>query len=516
MAKIKFSEDQIKATDPSKNIWVQANAGTGKTTVLVQRILRILFNGVLNNNLNGILCLTYTNAAANEMKIRTLEELQKWVKLNDEELKDELKSFIEQPINSDLSVAKKVFYKYIDNQEIVKIKTIHGFCEEILKAFPIEAGISPMFKILQNYDKKLLLKQVFSDLINFNLQKNKQIQDINTAFERILEIYSEYNFDELLENLENHIKEFRKTDFIKYRQYFIETTKNILNIKEEVKNDFSKEDLKNIIKLAENEQTKLKTPVKYLDNIIIKTKQYIDNTIDFEEYKKAYLTKENEKIKNIKREFLYNEQERVYRLVQYYLNEEIYKNTLALFDLSYAFYEVYTALKQSKNYLDFDDLIFYTKKLFSDSSVMGYILSNLDNSISHILIDEAQDTSPDQWEIIKLLCEDFLNSGDKSIFVVADTKQSIYGFQGADPAAFISSKDKINKMLNVYKLDLTNVSLKDSFRYVNAISKTVNHFFGTENIKRISNFINDKHISTKDENGFVEIHKIFNKENETE
>ena len=188
--------------------------------------------------------------------------------------------------------------------------------------------------------------------------------------------------------------------------------------------------------MAENEQTSLKKPPIYLDNIIIKTKQYIDNTISFEDYKTLYLTDTNEKSKLIKKEFLYEEQDRVYNLVQYSLNEEIYKNTISLFDLSYSFYEVYLALKQSENYLDFDDLIFYTKKLFQDSSVMGYILSNLDNSISHILIDEAQDTSPEQWEIIKLLSEDFL-SPNKSIFVVADTKQSIYGFQGSDPNKFL-------------------------------------------------------------------------------
>lgn len=509
MAKIQFSEDQIKATDPNKNIWVQANAGTGKTTVLVQRILRILFDNVLKNKTNGILCLTYTNAAANEMKLRTLEELQKWVKLSENDLKEELKSFIKQPTDSDIQTARKVFYQYIDNQDILKIKTIHGFCEEILRKFPIEAGISPMFKILQNYEHKLLLKRAFNDLINF--KKNKQIQDINNAFERILEIYSENNLDDLFENLEKHIKEFQNTDFIKYRKYFIDKTKNLLNLNKETDKSFSKEKLNNILKMAENEQNSLKKPTVYLDKIITKTKQYIESTIDFEDYKTAYLTDTNEKNKNIKKEFLHQEQDRVYNLAQYLLNEEIYKNTISLFDLSYAFYEIYTSLKQSENYLDFDDIIFYTKKLFSDSSVMGYILSNLDNYISHILIDEAQDTSPQQWEIIKLLSEDFLSYG-KSIFVVADTKQSIYGFQGADPNSFLSTKDNIKDMLENSKFELTNVSLKESFRYVNAISKTVNYFFNTEKIKEISNFINDKHISTKNEDGFVEIYKVFTKE----
>ncbi len=511
MAKIQFSEEQIKASDPNKNIWVQANAGTGKTTVLVHRILRILFNSVLKNEYTGILCLTYTNAAANEMKQRTLEELQKWVKLSENDLKEELKSFIKSPNDLDVLSARKVFYKYIDNQDILKIKTIHGFCEEILRKFAIEAGISPIFKILQNYEQKLLLKRAFSDLINLNFKKNQQIQNLNNAFERVLEIYSENNLDELLEILEKHIKEFKNVNFIKYRKYFIDKTKELLNINKTLDKSFSKERLNNIIKMAENEQTSLKKPPIYLDNIIIKTKQYIDNTISFEDYKTLYLTDTNEKSKLIKKEFLYEEQDRVYNLVQYSLNEEIYKNTISLFDLSYSFYEVYLALKQSENYLDFDDLIFYTKKLFQDSSVMGYILSNLDNSISHILIDEAQDTSPEQWEIIKLLSEDFL-SPNKSIFVVADTKQSIYGFQGADPNKFLSSKTKIKQMLENSQLELTNISLKDSFRYINAISNTVNYLFNTEKVKEISNFVNDKHISTKNENGFVEIYKVFTKE----
>ena len=122
-----FSSEQLAASNPSENIWVQANAGTGKTKVLVHRLMRILFrNGKYNTNaVSGVLCLTYTNAAAGEMRNRVLNELQKWAMADDSELSELLESVSENnpPSSSDLEFARKVFFTYIDNPDMLKIKT---------------------------------------------------------------------------------------------------------------------------------------------------------------------------------------------------------------------------------------------------------------------------------------------------------------------------------------------------------------------------------------------------------
>ena len=168
-----FSDNQIIASNPTKNIWVQANAGTGKTTVLIQRLLRILFrNGDKNTTkLSGILCLTYTNAAAGEMRNRILDELRKWATVDDQELSELLKDISENDkiTPSDLSIARKVFFAYIDNPDMLKIKTIHSFCEEILHRFPLEAGISPAWSLISGAAQTVLLQDAFDKMIKTSL-----------------------------------------------------------------------------------------------------------------------------------------------------------------------------------------------------------------------------------------------------------------------------------------------------------------------------------------------------------
>ena len=129
-----LSPEQDAAANPLQNIWVQANAGTGKTSVLTQRLLRILFR-TPDITSSGILCLTYTNAGASEMRNRILRALREWVMADDFELRELLENIsINKPVTAaDIIHAREIFFKYIDCPELLKIKTIHGFCEEIFE-----------------------------------------------------------------------------------------------------------------------------------------------------------------------------------------------------------------------------------------------------------------------------------------------------------------------------------------------------------------------------------------------
>ena len=149
--KINFSPNQDMAANPTENVWVQANAGTGKTSVLTGRLLRILFR-TKDVKRSGILCLTYTNAGAGEMRNRILNELKKWALLPDNDMRILLEGVSENQkiTDSDIAHAREIFFTYIDNQNMLKIKTIHGFCEEILHRFPIEAHISPAWKLISD------------------------------------------------------------------------------------------------------------------------------------------------------------------------------------------------------------------------------------------------------------------------------------------------------------------------------------------------------------------------------
>lgn len=515
-----FSPDQIKASNPSENIWVQANAGTGKTKALIQRLLRILFrsNQYSDLNKNGILCLTYTNAAAGEMRNRILGSLQQWAMAGDEDLRDLLEYVSENhpATDQDLDFARKVFFTYIDNPDMLKIKTIHSFCEEILHRFPLEAGISPTWGLVSGAVQTVLLDEAFDRMIKHSFVGVENAQNTLDAFFKIIDIKSEYFLQDLRDLLLGRYRYFFQVDNIdEYRKYFIDTTRKILNVENEIDVSVKPDYLINILNSAKEIEKNTKKPAQYIQNIINLTQQYIENTINFEKYKSAYLTKENAIIKNVlKYDFLVNEAQRVFETQQYVLNKSVFDNTMALFDLAMDFAITYKQIKQEQNVLDFEDLILYTQKLFSKPDVMGWVLSQLDISLSHILVDEAQDTSPQQWNILRNLAGDFFTDGNdannRSLFVVGDTKQSIYGFQNADPKAFAESRDAIAEQIKQNYRTIQEVSLDQSFRSVEPVLKTVDYFFDNPDIVSKTGFHNNKHACyRKGEIGFVEMHDVF-------
>ncbi len=515
-----FSNAQNIASNPSENIWVQANAGTGKTTVLVRRLLRILFrNGEFNNDIApGILCLTYTNAAAGEMRNRILEQLRQWAMADDTALTELLDGITENnpATKQDLAYARRVFFMYIDNPEVLKIKTIHSFCEEILHRFPLEAGISPSWSLVSGTAQTVLLQDSFDSMIKQSFSGVLNMQNTLNAFYRIIDIKSEHFLDELRELLLSRYRSFFQVEDVnQYRKYFIETTKKLLNIDVTVDASVKPDYLIDIVKKAEDIQKTSKKPAQYIQNIIDLTKQYIDNTVNFEKYKSAYLTNDNAIIKNVlKNDFLVEEANRVYKVQQNTLNTTIFNDTVALFDLAMDFANTYRKIKQERNLLDFEDLILYTQKLFSKPDVMGWVLSQLDISLSHILVDEAQDTSPQQWNILRSLAGDFFTDGDtknnRSLFVVGDTKQSIYGFQNADPYAFAASRDAIAEQIQQNYRTIHEVALDQSFRSVKPILDTVDCFFGCPEIIQKTGFYNNTHKCFRiNDKGFVEIHDTF-------
>lgn len=503
-----LSSEQNIAAEPTNNVWVQANAGTGKTSVLTERLLRILFRD--NSCASGILCLTYTNAAAGEMRNRILTALRGWAMATDDELRELLRGIAinQNPDAADIAHARKIFFKYIDNPEILKIKTIHGFCEEILHRFPTEAGISPSWSLISDAPQRILLNDALMRLVNSSNNDEKT----SAAFDHIIGVMSEYKLGDLLAIIGGRYKDFFLIkNFDNYRNYFVDTIRKKLKLHVKICDKKPVENLKKILILAKSD----KKPSKTLQKLINLTEQYIENTINFDEYKYAYLTKDGKPLASgLNYEYLSDEKERVFELNISMVNEKICADTIALFDLSAAFAKQYQELKQSHNVLDFEDLILYTHRLFSNPETMGWVLSQMDLSLSHILVDEAQDTAPLQWELLRMLSCDFFAEGDtqglpRSLFVVGDTKQSIYGFQGADPNAFARSRDEISKYISNNARAIMEVPLTQSFRSVEPILRTVDMFFGDADVARLTGFVNNSHKCFRvHDKGIVELHKV--------
>ena len=137
---------QIQAADPGLSTLVSANAGSGKTRVLTDRVARLLLRETPPQR---ILCLTYTKAAASHMQIKLFERLGKWAMLHDAELRSNLNELGESSkalSSEDLRRARTLFARALETPGGLKIQTIHSFCAALLRRFPVEAGVSPQFQ----------------------------------------------------------------------------------------------------------------------------------------------------------------------------------------------------------------------------------------------------------------------------------------------------------------------------------------------------------------------------------
>ncbi len=483
--------DQTKASDPSLSVWVEASAGTGKTKVLSDRVLRLLLEDI---NPSKILCLTYTKAAAVEMNNRIYAKLSTWSVLSDSDLIKEL-SDLYGTINifkqkSDLLVkARILFTKILDAPIPLKIQTIHSFCQEILKRFPLESGISPYFEVMDeqktNEALEELSRKILAEIEHFQSPEQRQ------AILFLTDNLQEFSFHELLLNL---AKERNK--LIKVMSAF--QTQNLFLAHLRQKLGFEQEP-------SENESLKLfaqkidKPMMQKCAQALLqgsKTDQehglYLVQSLenfDFKVYKQAFLTKDNTPLSvfahqgavavfnDIEKE-MSKEACRLIHQIEILKNIRIYETTKAVFIIAKRLIDEYKAYKISKSYLDYEDLIVMVKNLLEKQDIASWVLYKLDQGISHILIDEAQDTSENQWAIIRSLTNEFFSGigqsqENRTIFAVGDRKQSIYRFQGAEP-------EKFDQMRNFYSHNAPHfhtVNLKVSFRSAEAVLDIVNTLF---------------------------------------
>jgi ATP-dependent helicase/nuclease subunit A len=476
----KVSEQQI-ASDPALSIWLSASAGTGKTKVLTDRVLRLLIKEV---DARKILCLTFTNAAANEMKERLYHRISKWASSCEQELKLQLEMLTGQaPTNKEIARAKNLLSQYLQTSNNLNIYTIHSFCQKILKQFPLEAGISPSFKIIDELGEQK----------NFSLIKQALIIDpllerLNTA---ILGQMHETKFDELIgEILEQKIKFkylFEKfTAKADYKNYLQET------LKLDDLDTFSYLRQTQVL-LAKYQQEIAIPDFAFLISqyVVAKDESQVKET--FYHLKNAFLTKDDQKKKKLLTKKLQDsspKQARLLNLIQEIIFEaqdyiktiHLLQSSLKLYELAKAVIEKYQAHKLACGFLDYDDLIYHAHNLLSKSEHKDWILYKLDGGIEHILVDEAQDTSIYQWSLILTLLSDFVAGESsaqeqKSIFIVGDEKQSIYSFQGAEYHQFNNIKAEILSQLLLAKKDHRVVNLTTSYRSSSIILEAVERIF---------------------------------------
>jgi ATP-dependent helicase/nuclease subunit A len=461
---------QLKASNPEFSTWVAASAGTGKTKILTDRVLRLLLSGA---NFNKILCITFTNAAAGEMKERIASSLARWSLLTDDQLEDDITDIIGRAPSRAQQIKARILYElYLRADEKINIQTIHSFCQSLLKKFPVEAGISPNFKVIDENKSNFILQKIKKKLLI-----QPELELINDF---LITNFHELIIDEILGEIIQH-----KTKF-SYRSEDIYTE--------------SKKIIKNLSKINQSKYQLI------LEHPIIQ--DIVGFNISPEELKNFFLNKDGEKRKRIVAQkiakpgsSLYQDlelfQEEIYKLDQdeRALHLENYSKLLAL--LSGFIIHSYESYKISKGLLDYDDLIIYANKLLTASEAKEWVLYKLDGGIDHLLVDEAQDTSFSQWQIIESIIEEFY-SGESStseknrtIFVVGDEKQSIFSFQGADVESFTKMNTHLRQKMAEGGKKFENVNLEISYRSAGEILDVVHAVFDDIKTKMPNLFTTD-------------------------
>ncbi|MCL2439276.1 MAG: UvrD-helicase domain-containing protein [Alphaproteobacteria bacterium] len=502
-----MSSAQTIASNPALSAWVQANAGSGKTTVLVARIVRLLLDGAEPGK---ILCLTYTRAGAAEMQNRIFAKARNWAELDEDKLVEDLEKVIgEVPTAEIIAAARGIFAKLIDAPNGIKIHTIHAFCESVLKRFAIEAGVSPHFKIAPQAQMNEMAEAAYERLVIKIKKPDVDDVELVRAFSYITANMSEFEFDNIkLEIIKSRVKfaemlatfgdfgAVREGIFGRVFEKFPFATMDFAERPEmfeaKVLAGLDIDAIKYYI--AEAEKSDLKNMKKAAG---ILSQFLAGGADDFELIRSALLNKEGGGNKNVitakareKFPALALIAELVEECAAFKVASAIFMKSAAAAKIAVELAREFERLKSDANVMDFTDLILRTRALLVRPDMMGWILYKLDGGIDNLLIDESQDTSPEQWEIASLISENFFVSGrgaeKKSLFVVGDEKQSIFSFQGADIELLSQYKSLFKTRVRDGGFRFEEVPLLTSYRSAANILYFVDSVMGDERSQHIA------------------------------
>jgi len=481
------SERQVRASNPGVSTWLSANAGSGKTRVLTDRVARLLLGGTQPQH---ILCLTYTKAAAAEMQNRLFRRLGKWAMLEDAALRKELAELGEEgAIDADrLAQARRLFARAIETPGGLKIQTIHSFCAGILRRFPIEAGVTPGFTELEEQTTKRLQEEILDEMaLDADVAALDQIAGLGS--ENIAPLLAEIaRMGEALE------RPFPRAALAGL--FGIEVDLTIDALAAQVLMGGEEELLGDLLPLllasgpndGKAGMALSRLDLRRRDHRLLSglEKVFLTGPTAKEPFCAkigSFPTKALAKgacaalMPRLEPLMLRVEAARPARLALWALDR-----AEALQRFAAAFLPRLRARKAARGWLDFDDLIQKTAALLSDRSVAAWVLFRLDGGIDHILVDEAQDTSPSQWAVIERLAEEFTagegaRGTERTIFVVGDKKQSIYSFQGADLSGFDRMAEHFTNRFDSLPAGLQQLQLEHSFRSSHAILRLVDATF---------------------------------------
>jgi ATP-dependent helicase/nuclease subunit A len=476
---------QRLAADPKASIFVTANAGSGKTTTLVDRVARLLLGGAQPE---AILCVTYTKAAAAEMQRRLFQRLGDWSVMQDVDLKRQLALLqgVEEDdfAPTDLSAARALFARALETPGGLKIQTIHAFCEKLLKRFPLEAGVSPGFKVMDDRDAdeiagearegvaelvqigpsiladayaRLSVALAFDDFQAMFTAFETRRAAIRDYLERCdgkaeADVWTRCGFNAPTTEAEVEAEAMAGIDLAVWRTAAeaLAATAGVTDGKCGAK----------LLSAAESGDF-----AKALDALFTDGGDGTPATL----FGKTKAFSANEPL----RQRLLADQDHLERWRERRCAARIAEDTVHALILAQAYVNAYAEAKRLRGALDFADLILKTCELLTRRADAAWVLYKLDGGIDHILVDEAQDTAPEQWTILRALTSEFFagegSAGfrldlERTLFIVGDEKQSIYSFQGAAPERLRSETTRYHAEIQAIGRLSAHVPLITSFR----------------------------------------------------
>lgn len=533
---------QTLASDPASSVWVTASAGTGKTKVLTDRTLRLLLGG---SRPGSILCLTFTNAGASVMKNRIRDELSFWATCPEDLLKTKLRKLTGQKATDKLVLrARQLYAEFLESSESIQIQTIHSFSGKLLRKFPIESGVPPYFEIMDDQTATELFRASQADILH-KIRREPQ-SPLADAVRMITPEVGEEDFIALIGEITYRRSQLRESiDAHGGLDKTIDAVYDHLKAPRGVSSKdmrdklFSPEGLENLkpdeaamaqaaAALAQGsdaDQKKGKLIGQWLAHPERRVALYTD-------YSKIFLTEDGDIRKRLASKdaaaalpALTAEATRIFEGFERIKTVNVARGTESLMVLGVELLDAYKKRKQARNVLDYDDLIHKANDLLAQKDMTGWVLHKLDHGVEHILVDEGQDTNPEQWQVVAEVAKELFAEkyGDKrkkrTIFVVGDEKQSIFSFQRADPREFNAHKEFFEDLVKKSGGQWHTVEVDVTFRSSPAVISVVDKVFENEKASDGLFFVKDgddqasHHIRHKPfragQSGLVEVHPVL-------
>lgn len=486
---------QRLAADPAHSVFVTANAGSGKTKVLIDRIARLLLGGAQPST---FLCITFTKAAAAEMQRRLFERLGAWCVADDEKLTRELVDLGEEtPDGARLARARALFAQALETPGGLRIQTIHAFCERLIARFPLEAGVAPGFEIADDARSATLIALAWAQA------SSEGDAPFAAALDRFAARLDAQSFEGVLAALASRRGAVR--DFVNERGGLdgaiaaVRQRHGADRTEEEVRADAVAatpwRDLAGAAQaLAEGGANDQRLAARLTGAIERKSfDEYYDVLVQYDSKSGERKIRKPTKPTLAKHPFLEtlleDEGERLLRAGRALRSVARAEEACAALRIGAALGEAYEGWKHRDGVLDFEDLIERADALLTQSEAAPWVLFKLDGGFDHILIDEGQDTSPAQWRLVEPLQKEFF-AGEtateklRTVFAVGDFKQSIYSFQGADPTHFLNEAQALSKRAEAAGKSFTAPTLFMSFRSTPEVLKAVDATFAKLDVAR--------------------------------